>query len=390
MVSKLLKCVIAAFIVITLGVLPSFVYAGTYTFYDSYASGFSPDDALLTSCGITSVNLGSILTSGKVVSVSGGTVTGTALYQNIGHSYSCFDFSPYFTSDGEYYVTSTHDPSGGTSTAGSYVFININGGSWTFDGLIPYAIMDNSTRFISTVPANGTIVATTTAIGAEIYLNTNHLEISGSSTASYNPRIEIDLTGIDNTYSASFFFPSASTRLATSGDQTFTATTSFTDNGIYSMVSKIRIPAFDQYPGETLNSTSTIFGVGSSSISALQAASASSSIAQHPVANCSITDLTGCVQNALVYLFWPNRSSINLFSLFKDLLYQKAPIGYFAQVQRALSSISSSSTPAIVGWSIPAGILSNFFTPLRTAIAGILWFFFLVHFYHRVKSLNLW
>lgn len=249
---------------------------------------------------------------------------------------------------------------------------------------------DYQTRFVSVTPSDGSTVGTTTSVGAEIYLSTNNISVNGSSTAPYNPLLEMDMTGIDNTCNISSFFPSATARIATSGDQIFTAPVAFGCDGLYSMVSTIRIPAFDQYPGETLTSTSTTFTVYNSVIAALRAAAASSTIAQPPVANCGITDLTGCVQNALVYLFWPNQTSINLFSRFKDLLYQKAPIGYFAQVQRALSSISSSSTPAIVGWSIPAGILSNFFTPLKTAIAGILWFFFLVHFYHRVKSLNLW
>lgn len=244
------------------------------------------------------------------------------------------------------------------------------------------------THILSVVPMNGTTTATSTIIGSTVLINPNVLS-SSSDTDPFNPQIEIDINGIDTSYSTSFFFPSASKRIISSGTQTFSASTTLQD-GLYSMHTVLSVPPFGQYPGQIYDSTTTSFTVNQSSISALTQASASSTIAQPPVANCSISDLSGCFQNALVYLFWPTQSGLNTWGTFKTLIYQKAPVGYFAMVQTSLNGATTTMASAITGWNISSsGLMSGIFTPLRTAIAGILWFWFLVHFFRRLQHIDI-
>jgi len=66
----------------------------------------------------------------------------------------------------------------------------------------------------------------------------------------------------------------------------------------------------------------------------------------------------------------------------------KPPLGYFYKVKSALESIGT-STPATFDIDIPQGLLTVIFDPIRLGVAGILWFFFLVHFYHRVKNMSI-
>ena len=264
--------------------------------------------------------------------------------------------------------------------------IVVVGGSGTefyeFDtsGYVPPAPVNTSTHIVRIIPENGTTTASTTAIGAEVYINSNDL----SSTTAYNPQIQMTLTSPDNGTNLTFYFPSAAGSITTAGDQTFSATTTLQD-GLYNVTTLLTVPPFGQFPGQAYDSTTTSFIVNESTFLALQSS-------QYGIATttCNVSNIAGCFQNALVYLFWPNASAIASYSTFQALIYQKPPVGYFSLVQNALNGVTSTSSTSSIPWS--SGTLSyggSVFSSLRLGIAGILWFFFLIEFWHRIRNIKI-
>jgi len=246
-------------------------------------------------------------------------------------------------------------------------------------GNISYPV-SGSTRILNIIPDNGTTTASTTEIGATVYINSNDL----SSTTAYDPQIQMTLTSPDNGTSRTFYFPSAAEPITTAGDQTFSATTTLQD-GLYNITTALTVPPFGQFPGQTYDSTTTNFIVNQSAYLALQSS-------QYGIATttCSVSNIAGCFQNALVYLFWPNASAIASYSTFQALIYQKPPVGYFSLVQNALNGVTSTSSTSSIPWS--SGTLSyggSVFSSLRLGIAGILWFFFLIEFWHRIRNIKI-
>ena len=244
------------------------------------------------------------------------------------------------------------------------------------------AAVNTSTRIINLIPENGTTTASTTEIGATIYINSNDL----SSTTAYNPQIQMTLTSPDNGTNLTFYFPSAAEPITTAGDQTFSATTTLQD-GLYNVTTLLTVPPFGQFPGQTYDSTTTSFIVNESAYLALQ--NSRKNLAA--TTTCSILNLSGCVQNALVYLFWPDQNSLGAYTSFQSTLQAKAPAGYFLLIQKALTEATTSAATSTIPWNANA---INFFadSPLadvRNGLAGLLWFFFLIEFWHRLRNIHL-
>lgn len=77
-------------------------------------------------------------------------------------------------------------------------------------------------------------------------------------------------------------------------------------------------------------------------------------------------------------------SYINLINLLKT----KAPFGYFYIVKNSLSNLNTTST-STVNIVIPSHLKTYFFTPFDLAFSGILWFYFIVFFYKRLKHITI-
>jgi hypothetical protein len=105
-------------------------------------------------------------------------------------------------------------------------------------------------------------------------------------------------------------------------------------------------------------------------------------------ATCSLTNLGGCFQNALCAVFCPSSGALSVFSSFVSTMQGKPPVGYFFVVKNNLANIATSSTPVFTVV-IPHHFKQYFFSPFDTAIAGILWFFFAIHFYKRLKTITI-
>jgi len=103
---------------------------------------------------------------------------------------------------------------------------------------------------------------------------------------------------------------------------------------------------------------------------------------------CSIFNITGCFQNAMIFVFIPSIESFDKFIELKDLVVRKPPFGYFALLVGGLSGINSTSTPAFT-LATEDNITTNIFDPIRTGLTWLLWFGFGIWLYKRVKNLAL-
>jgi hypothetical protein len=102
---------------------------------------------------------------------------------------------------------------------------------------------------------------------------------------------------------------------------------------------------------------------------------------------CSVTQIGGCFQNALAFLFYPSPDVLGQFQFLWQIVKAKPPFGYVTQTISALGTLNASSTPAFTIPTLP--LMDQIFTPLRTALAGLLWLLFGIAFYHRLKHIDL-
>jgi len=90
--------------------------------------------------------------------------------------------------------------------------------------------------------------------------------------------------------------------------------------------------------------------------------------------------------NALVFLFVPPTSTFAQYMGLWDAIKNKPPMGYLVAANAALTSISTGTA----AYSMPdtSAIDAPFLSTLRNTLALILWFFFLVVIYSRIKHLD--
>ena len=107
-----------------------------------------------------------------------------------------------------------------------------------------------------------------------------------------------------------------------------------------------------------------------------------------PPQPCSTTNLGGCFQNALQAVFCPSNGALQVFSTFIAILQTKPPAGYFYVVKNNLANISTSTTPTL-SLTIPEHFKTVVFNPFDVGIASILWFFFAINLYKRLKHITI-
>jgi hypothetical protein len=108
----------------------------------------------------------------------------------------------------------------------------------------------------------------------------------------------------------------------------------------------------------------------------------------YPEYECSITSLTGCFKNALIWAFYPTKDGVEQYYSFISLIENKAPIGYFFMARDSIQGLNKDGTPS-TNITIPYSIKYYIFSPFDIGIAGILWFFFLFNFYKRLKFITI-
>ena len=108
----------------------------------------------------------------------------------------------------------------------------------------------------------------------------------------------------------------------------------------------------------------------------------------YPEYECSITSLTGCFKNALIWAFYPTQDGIEQYYNFITLIENKAPIGYFFVVRDGIQGLNKDGTPN-TNIIIPHSLKTYIFNPFDIGIGGILWIFFLFNFYKRLKHITI-
>jgi len=111
-------------------------------------------------------------------------------------------------------------------------------------------------------------------------------------------------------------------------------------------------------------------------------------IFNYPEQSCSITNIIGCIKNAIVWAFWPTKASFTQFYAFQDNLRTKAPTGYFYVVRDNLLGLSTTTTPTF-NIVLPVWLKNQLFNPIDLAVAGLLWFYYAVFLYKRIKHIDL-
>jgi len=104
---------------------------------------------------------------------------------------------------------------------------------------------------------------------------------------------------------------------------------------------------------------------------------------------CSITNITGCFQNALTWAFYPPAGSLNVINSLWGQINTKPPFGYFTQTQNDISTLGASSSPA---FSLPQvdGINTYIFDPIDLALAGVWWAIFGIwFFFNRLRHIEI-
>jgi len=92
--------------------------------------------------------------------------------------------------------------------------------------------------------------------------------------------------------------------------------------------------------------------------------------------------------NFFAYLFIPSTDSFNRFTTLRNEIGNKPPIGYFTQIKNVLSSVNASGTPVFnIGNYTPLN--NSIFTPLKTGLTWLLWLFFIVVIFNRIRHLDL-
>lgn len=102
--------------------------------------------------------------------------------------------------------------------------------------------------------------------------------------------------------------------------------------------------------------------------------------------DCSLSNITNCFINALIYVFLPSESTLNRFLSLKDELAEVIPFGYFIYIYDRLNTLEVDPLVSPIIPELP--LQSAVFDPLRTGIGYALWLYFAIHLYRRFKTIE--
>jgi hypothetical protein len=99
--------------------------------------------------------------------------------------------------------------------------------------------------------------------------------------------------------------------------------------------------------------------------------------------DCSISNITNCFINALVYTFLPSENTLDRFLSLREQLETVIPFGYFIYIYDTLNTIQLDATAPLIP-ELP--FQTEIFTPLREGVSYVLWIFFAFFLYRRFKT----
>jgi len=105
---------------------------------------------------------------------------------------------------------------------------------------------------------------------------------------------------------------------------------------------------------------------------------------------CSITDIGGCLINAVTYLFMPDLNSVfQKYNQLKTDLSLKIPFGYFTLISNSINGIAATNTPAAFAMADLSPLNDSVFNPIKGIMVIILWVVFGFSMLFRLKHLQL-
>ena len=103
---------------------------------------------------------------------------------------------------------------------------------------------------------------------------------------------------------------------------------------------------------------------------------------------CDVLNISGCMQNALLFVFYPSETILNNFAELGSLIATKPPFGYIAVYTTQLAGLSSSGAGSFT-LATENNIKTIIFDPLRTGLGYVLWVCFAFWIFHRVRKQEL-
>jgi len=248
-----------------------------------------------------------------------------------------------------------------------YVDWQGSGGSPT-DAVIP---PDPSVSRITSVSPSGTISSTsplTITVSADI-----HAADVASSTANGGLlRIFSWVGGIDTAFQS----PSHAFTVSAGGATTTTYQVN-TDLPAGNFKIYASIYALDAYGafGPTYSATTTFFTLNESYFQHLTGTTTPTNLA-YKNAPCGITDVSGCIQNALAFLFYPTVSPGQAFTTVSSAAQGKFPFVYVYQLGAIRTSLLTASSTAPTGltvnlWKLPNAATSTIELISETKVAAV-------------------
>lgn len=302
-----------------------------------------------------------------------------------------------YPADGDYWFDIITD-----GTNHDYTTFTKSAGVWT-NGSTPVSA---TTTIQVTAPTQGTSTPSTTLdIGADYNIGTDLAQYSldGSLPQQIGIRLTLLNTATNQTISLGIDYA-----IATSTGTHSYATTTTQIAGDYTLIAElvgnygtISPPSgCTPFPPFTTCDTTTNINVLATSLPPITFAldngtfpligfQVGSTTSRNGLATttCSITQIGGCFQNALAFLFYPSPNALDGYATIWENIKNKPPFGYVTITIASLGGFGASSTPAFTFPVLP--LMDTIFTPLRTGIGALLWLLFGVMFYKRLRHLDI-
>lgn len=102
---------------------------------------------------------------------------------------------------------------------------------------------------------------------------------------------------------------------------------------------------------------------------------------------CSLSNISGCFQNALIFTFVPSEDAFNQFTSLYERIENKPPFGYVTSLKNSLSGVSDSAAAAFDFGDIP--FQTQIFDPFKAIMIIGLWLLYALFFMGRVNKLDI-
>lgn len=102
---------------------------------------------------------------------------------------------------------------------------------------------------------------------------------------------------------------------------------------------------------------------------------------------CSLTNIGGCFQNALIFTFVPSADAFDQFTSLYERIENKPPFGYVTSLKNALSGVSDSASAAFDFGAIP--FQTQIFDPFKAIMIIGLWLLYALFFMGRLNKLDI-